>query len=178
MKNLSKNTPPLEITRVVQLADLQIIRDLAAEIWPETFQKILSPEQIKYMMQMMYSPEIMEQEFEGGYIFEIYRINHQPAGYTVCAKYELPGVMKLHKIYLKSQFQGCGIGSKMLQHVIENARNAGFGELRLNVNKHNTKAMNAYLRNGFREIAAVKIDIGDNFYMDDFVMSKDLNQYL
>lgn len=174
---MGKNTekiPHLTVQLVEKADDLQIVRDLAAEIWPETFREILSPAQIKYMMQMMYSPEVMIQEFNGGYVFEIYSLNRQFAGYTVWSKYELPGAAKLHKIYLKSQFHGCDIGSKMLQHVIESTRNAGFNELRLNVNKHNAKAMKSYLRNGFQKIEAVKIDIGDNFYMDDFVMAREL----
>ena len=35
---------------------LQVIRDIAASIWPETFREILSSEQITYMMEMMYAP--------------------------------------------------------------------------------------------------------------------------
>ena len=37
-------------------ASLQAIRDVAAEVWPRTFKEILSPEQIEYMMEMMYAP--------------------------------------------------------------------------------------------------------------------------
>ena len=47
--------------------------------------------------------------------------------------------------------------------------------LRLNVNKHNEKAIRAYLRNGFRTVESVKNDIGNGFFMDDYVMEKRLN---
>ena len=46
--------------------------------------------------------------------------------------------------------------------------------LRLNVNKHNEKAIKAYLRNGFVTVESVKNDIGNGFFMDDFVMQKTL----
>ena len=39
---------------------LAAIREVAAEVWPRTFADILSAEQIKYMMKMMYAPEVME----------------------------------------------------------------------------------------------------------------------
>ena len=37
---------------------LQLVRDVADEVWPKTFAPILPPEQIPYMMNMMYAPEI------------------------------------------------------------------------------------------------------------------------
>lgn len=152
--------------------DLQIIRDIAANIWPETFAAILSPEQIKYMMQMMYAPEVMEKEFAGDFHFEIVRINGVPAGYFSWSPYHIPGCAKLHKLYLLSKFHGKGIGSAMLAQVEKRAADAGFTKLRLNVNKYNERAKKAYLRNGFVIAESVKIDIGSNFYMDDFVMEK------
>ena len=49
---------------------LAVVRDIAAEIWPETFRTILPPEQIPYMMKMMYSPEVMEEELAAGFHFD------------------------------------------------------------------------------------------------------------
>ena len=48
---------------------LQIVRDIADEVWPKTFAPILPPEQIPYMMNMMYAPEVMERELREGYKF-------------------------------------------------------------------------------------------------------------
>ena len=47
---------------IIEPEKLQIIRDIADDIWPKTFAEILSPEQIRYMMQMMYAPKVMEKE--------------------------------------------------------------------------------------------------------------------
>ena len=60
---------PQNFTEITCTDDLQIVRDIAASIWPETFKNILSPEQIKYMMNMMYAPDVMEKEFHNGYHF-------------------------------------------------------------------------------------------------------------
>lgn len=150
---------------------LQVIRDIAASIWPETFREILSPEQITYMMEMMYAPAVMEKELADGYHFDIVCTDDLPAGYMVYSSYA-PKTAKLHKLYLLSRYHGRGIGSAMLDHVANQTRKLGFKNLILNVNKHNVKAINAYERNNFTTIEAVKIDIGNGFFMDDFVMKK------
>ena len=154
--------------------ELQIIRDIAADIWPETFKNILSAGQIKYMMQMMYAPEVMADELNRGYHFETVCIDGTPIGYISYSAYSIPGTAKLHKVYLLSRYHHQGIGSQMLARAESAARELGFTCLRLNVNKHNSQAIKAYLRNGFKQTEAVKIDIGGGFFMDDFVMEKSL----
>jgi ribosomal protein S18 acetylase RimI-like enzyme len=163
-----------EFEKLTTKSSLQIIRDIAADIWPKTFASILSKEQISYMMQMMYAPSVMEKELDDGFNFEIIKINDRPAGYFSWSKYELPQTAKLHKLYLLEQFHGQGIGSKMLDQVAMRAKNAGFVKLRLNVNKYNAKAIKAYQRNNFVTVESVKIDIGNGFFMYDFVMEKEL----
>ena len=155
-------------------ASLEIVRHIADDVWPETFREILSQEQIVYMMKMMYAPEVMEKELASGVHFRAAFIDGTAAGYTSWAPYTIPGTAKLHKVYLLQKFQGRGIGSAMLADAAEQARKAGFTRLRLNVNKHNERARRAYFRNGFIDVEAVKIDIGGGFFMDDFVMEKEL----
>ena len=161
----------LKFTELKTPESLQVIRDIAASIWPETFREILSPEQITYMMEMMYAPAVMEKELADGYHFDIVCTDDLPAGYMVYSSYA-PETAKLHKLYLLSRYHGRGIGSAMLDHVANQTRKLGFKNLILNVNKHNVKAINAYERNNFTTIEAVKIDIGNGFFMDDFVMKK------
>jgi len=155
---------------------LAVVRDIAAVIWPETFRAILPPEQIPYMMRMMYAPEVMEKELAAGFRFDALYLDEVPAGYVSYSKYELPGVAKLHKVYLLSKFHGQGWGTLMLKHACRRCRELGFDRVRLNVNKHNARAIAAYERNGFSRVEAVKIDIGGGFFMDDFIMEKELRR--
>ena len=164
-----------EKVTIVELKDpasLEIVRRIADDVWPKTFREILSPEQIVYMMKMMYAPEVMEKELAAGVHFRAAFVDGTAAGYTSWAPYTIPGTAKLHKVYLLQTFQGRGIGSAMLADASEQARKAGFTRLRLNVNKHNERARRAYFRNGFVDVESVKIDIGHGFFMDDFVMEK------
>ena len=155
-------------------AELAAVRAIAASIWPETFASILSPEQIVYMMKMMYAPEVMERELASGYRFEVLTVDGMDAGYISYSAYDLPGTAKLHKVYLLSRFHGQGYGTLMLKHAEARCRALGFRRLRLNVNKHNARAIRAYERNGFCTVESVKNDIGHGFFMDDFVMEKPL----
>ncbi len=163
----------MEIRQITEPAGLRVIRDVADRVWPETFAEILSPEQIVYMMEMMYAPEVLAAELERGYVFEVLYLEGEPAGYAIYARCEdKPDTAKLHKIYLLGEHQGRGLGTLLLKHVIDRCADEGYRALRLNVNKYNHKAQKAYLRNGFTIADAVKIDIGNGFVMDDYVMEK------
>ena len=103
-------------TEITNPDDLQIVRDIAASIWPETFRSILSQEQITYMMNMMYAPEVMEKELAAGYIFELVVIDGVPGGYIVCSPCDEDPqhILKLHKAYLLQEYHSKGIGQLML----------------------------------------------------------------
>jgi ribosomal protein S18 acetylase RimI-like enzyme len=154
---------------------LSAVRAIAEVIWPVTFAPILSPDQIKYMMNMMYAPEVMERELASGYRFEILQVNNKDAGYISYSPYEgHPDTAKLHKVYLLGEYHGRGLGQVMLDHAQDQCRKAGFAYIVLNVNKYNERAIKAYKRNGFEIADSVKNPIGNGYFMDDFVMKKKL----
>lgn len=150
---------------------LQTVRDIAAEVWPKTFAPILPPEQIPYMMNMMYAPEVMERELREGYRFAALLVDGMPSGYISWSPYH-GDTAKLHKVYLLTSCHGKGFGRMMLDYASDVCRAAGFKRLRLNVNKHNERAISVYRKNGFVTVESVKNDIGGGFYMDDYVMEK------
>ena len=162
-------------TRLLNKDELHLVRQVADEVWPVTFREILSPEQIPYMMKMMYAPEVMEREYDEGIRFHGVFDGEKAVGYYIWgACKEVQGAAKLHKCYLLTEYQGKGIGSRMLKEAMEQAAEAGFTTLRLNVNRHNEKAMRAYFRNGFKAVEMVDNPIGNGFYMNDFVMEVQL----
>ncbi len=149
------------------------LRTIVMDIWPQTFSKILNPEQIDYMLEMMYSPEVIRKELSNGVIWEKIQVDDRPAGYISFSPYQ-GDIAKLHKIYLLSEFQGMGLGAEVIRYIKEECRKRGFKHLRLNVNKQNLKAYDCYLRSGFRQIESVKADIGNGFVMDDYIMQSEL----
>lgn len=157
--------------RPLKKEELHLVREVADIVWPVTFREILSPEQIVYMMQMMYAPDVMQREFDESVRFHGIFDDEKAIGYFTWGPCDsAPQTAKLHKCYLLPDYQGKGIGSQMLHLAMKAAKNAGFLRLRLNVNRNNAKAIKAYLRNGFQTIASVDNPIGNGFFMNDYVM--------
>lgn len=79
--------------------------------------------------------------------------------------------MYLSKFYLYKQERGKGYAHEMLSFIMDETKKAGLDGIELNVNKHNS-ACRAYDRLGFEIIRSEKNDIGNGFYMDDYVYYK------
>lgn len=172
-KGLYHHTPVLTI-RHASADDIPLIRTLARQIWPQTYERILTPGQISYMMNLIYSHEALEHQLASGHQFIIVYNAAIPVGFASFSEVE-PTIYKLQKIYLLSNQQGRGTGKFTIQQVIADIQPRGATALRLNVNRHN-KAKGFYEKLGFTVIAEQKMDIGSGYVMDDYVMEKSLLQ--
>lgn len=143
------------------------VQQLAREIWEEHYTKILSLEQIDYMLDLFYSGEKIKAEIDEGVSWEMLWENDKPVGYLVCK----PETEKLYisKIYLKAETRGKGHGKFLLNRAIELAKQNHKKSIYLNVNKHNTGSIAFYERNGFVKIDEGIFDIGNGYVMDDFI---------
>jgi GNAT superfamily N-acetyltransferase len=66
--------------------------------------------------------------------------------------------------------QGKGFGKKMLQVVIDFAKDSKKPRLELTVNRNN-KSLEFYLGNGFVIKEEKDFDIGGGYFMNDFILS-------
>jgi GNAT superfamily N-acetyltransferase len=153
---------------------LPALSELAGIIWRQHYPGIISTDQIEYMLGKMYSIETLRDEIRSQGI-HFYRLvaDGQMVGFASIGPLEMPGIWKLHKLYLLPELHGAGAGSRLLQHCEAEARRLGARRLVLAVNKHNVRPIAAYRRNGFIVIQSVVTDFGDGFVMDDFIMAKD-----
>lgn len=151
---------------------LEVVRDLAYKIWPNTYGQILSTEQLNYMLDNFYAINSLEKQFDAGHVFLLVEEDGQYLGF---AAYEVnckeKGKAKLHKIYVMPNTQGKGIGKYLLNEVELRTKEAENNFLFLNVNKYNN-AISFYEKQGFVKIADEVIDIGKGYVMDDYVMEK------
>ena len=152
--------------------DLPIIESLARRIWPVVYPRIISQEQIAYMLNRMYSQTQLKADLERGVEFYLLLRNEVASGFVGLEVIE--GVLTLHKLYLLPEYIGNGLGRACLQRVTEMARERGCRSVVLRVNKHNSKAIRAYSRHGFVFESDLVADIGGGFVMDDHVMRKDV----
>lgn len=158
-----------------QPEQLQIIREIALVTWPHTFREILTPSQIEYMLNMMYSPAALQQQTaEKGHVFLLADVDGTYGGFAAYElNYKQQPVSKLHKIYILPSMQGRQVGKALINEVARIAREGGMQRLSLNVNRHN-KATGFYERIGFSKTGEEDIDIGNGFFMNDAIMEMPL----
>lgn len=152
--------------------DIPLIRELTFKVWPQTYAAIISREQIEYMMEMMYSEASLLKQMNEGCRFIIAYDNNEPVGFASCQETE-PSLFKLHKIYVLNTQQGKGTGKFMIEYLLNDIRQKGGSALQLQVNRHN-KARNFYEKLGFVTIQEADFDIGNGYFMNDYVMEKKL----
>ena len=161
--------------RQANFEDRAFIRSVSERTWPSTYGHIISQEQIDFMLDWMYSDKSMAEQFEKGHQFYIANLNGADIGFcSVSAepnekKSNTQNAYKLNMLYVLPIAQGTGSGKALLNKAIEVAKKAGSSSLFLQVNKLNT-AYTFYLKNGFTKEQECKFDIGNGFYMDDYVM--------
>jgi len=160
-------------TRDAGIADIPLIRDLTYKVWPQTYASILSQQQIDYMLEMMYSESSLKKQMtEEGCRFIIVYENSEPAGFASFSETE-PAIWKLHKIYVLPNQQGKGTGKFVLNYIMEEIKKQNAKALQLQVNRYN-KAKEFYERLGFTVIQIADFDIGNGYFMNDYVMEKRL----
>ncbi|MAZ27952.1 MAG: GNAT family N-acetyltransferase [Cytophagaceae bacterium] len=159
----------------VSTAEIKRVSALAQVIWPASFKDILSPGQIEYMMEMMYSEKSLKQQAgKKGHEFWILEINGSPSGYLALEHHrDASARSKVHKIYLTHDSQGTGAGRFMMDFASAEAKKNGSQTLYLNVNRYN-KAVKFYEHYGFKILKVEDIDIGNGYLMEDYVMEKQL----
>jgi ribosomal protein S18 acetylase RimI-like enzyme len=152
--------------------DIPLIRELTFKVWPYTYSSILSQAQIDYMLDKMYSPSSLQQQMNNGSQFIFIHENKEAVGFAAYFK-KSSLVYKLDKIYVLPSQQGKGTGRFIIDHIINEIKNRGAAALQLQVNRFN-KAKNFYEKLGFIVIEEKDFDIGNGFFMNDYVMEKKL----
>ena len=153
--------------------DINTIGYLAQQIWPVAYGEILSTAQLEYMLKLIYSPEALKQQMNLQHQFLIAELDEDPVGFASYSSISTDGLFKLHKLYVLPAFHGKGLGKALLDFITEEIISLGATTLRLNMNRKN-KAKLFYERNGFTIIKEEDVDIGNNYFMNDFVMEKKL----
>ena len=155
--------------------DINIIGWLAQQVWPVAYKDILSKDELEYMLQLIYSPDSLKQQMQMNHQFLIAEFEHEPVGFASYSPLTEPGIFKLHKLYVLPELHGKGLGKALLDSVTGEVVSLKANTLRLNMNRQN-KARVFYERNGFTIVGEEDVDIGNNYYMKDYVMEKTLEE--
>ena len=153
--------------------DIPVIQQLAYHIWPIAYNNILLPEQITYMLNLFYAHSVLEKQFQDGLQFLIAEDKNLPIGFAAFSK-KTSDTFHLQKLYILPDFHGNGIGKTILQYIRRYIKIKGATAIELNVNRENS-AVNFYKKLNFKIISCENIDIGNGFWMNDYVMRSEIN---
>ena len=163
------------------LDDLQTIHDMAQVVFRHTYREILSPEQMEYMMEWMYSLQNLRKQLDQGHVYYIaLKGSGEPCGY-ISVQSEGPDsegieVFHLQKIYVMPTFQGCGLGRQLFDQAVSHvytSRTSPKARIELNVNRSNP-AVEFYSHLGLTILRQGDFHIGNGFYMNDYIMGIDV----
>ena len=163
-------------TKVAMLQDIPTIQQIAAITWPVAYPYI-SESQLNYMMQWMYSTQSLTEQMQQNHQFFLAYQNfghHQVVGFSSVSFTNDVAIFKLNKLYVLPTAQHKGIGKMLVNTVIEYCTANNATEIQLQVNRNN-EAQLFYKKLGFSILYEADVEIGNGFFMNDFVMSLKLN---
>ena len=159
------------VIRKASVDDIPVIRAMAQVAFPDTYKEILSPEQIDYMMEWMYSEESLKRQMlEEGHIYYLAIHEGRAVGY-LSIQPEGEHLYHLQKLYVLPAFQGMQLGKLLFLQAIKVIKELHPApcQMHLNVNRNN-KALSFYEKMGMAKVDEGDFPIGHGYYMNDYIM--------
>lgn len=159
-------------------SELSEIAVMADRIWKIYYSEFISMDQIIYMLNKFYSNTSMMEQVKNGQNFYFIEHENQIKGFTSMSKNE-EGNYFIHKLYIDPIHHASKIGSKVigcLESLMNTDVSGGETNVTLTVNRENFKAINFYFKNGFKIDKVENFDIGEGYFMTDFVMKKSIKK--
>ena len=157
------------------------IHDMAEVVFRHTYREILSPQQMDYMMDWMYSPANLQKQMDEGHVYHIAFRDGSPCGYVSVQREDTLAtgrqLFHLQKIYILPSEQGRGLGRILFEKALSCIRGMASGNpasLELNVNRSNP-AIGFYRHIGLEILRQGDFHIGNGFYMNDYIMGMDID---
>ena len=134
-----------------------------------TYPSFLTEHQIEFMLESMYNTDVISTEIENNVIWKFITFEDNAIGFYSYSK-EDDSSLKLHKFYILSEFQRMGIGKLTMDSLFQIAKSGFLSHIKVNVNRYNQNAINAYKKYGF--IISKSIDINFHDYiLNDYIMT-------
>lgn len=174
--------------------ELDLLAQVAREIWTGYWPDIIGLEQTEYMLETLHSAPRMRKDMdELGYRFWLlYDNDGECVGYTGGAAEIMSGDPErdaaichnevvqhrwnrrffISKIYLYPDQRGKHYASKVLAFYQDLCKEEQLDAMYLTVNVNNELGIRAYLGKGFEVVDKHASPIGNGFVMDDFIMAK------
>lgn len=180
-------------------SQIEELAHLADEIWSGYWPALIGAGQTAYMVEQFQSaPAIRHDLTEHGYRYwMLHAEDGRVVGYTGAAAERLgtspnpaedramrrsavvdgrwPRRLFVSKIYLRPEERGCHFASEVLDFYERLCRAERLSALYLTVNRGNELGVRAYLGRGLEVVEEVDTPIGDDFFMNDYIMAKEVS---
>ena len=171
----------METIRQCSENDLEILRELSAETFRETFAPMNTPEDMKAYLESSFIAEKFRRElrdvsttffllYSGGKAAGYLKLNDAPSQTDI----NDPASLEVERIYVLAEFQGCGFGALLMDKAVSVARERGRDYLWLGVWEKNEKAQGFYRKRGFYRIGEHSFVIGSD-RQTDYLMRLDIS---
>ena len=158
----------IEFYQVISETDIEELAGMAKLIWIEHFTSIIGESQVTYMLDKFQSVSALTSQIKDGYQYYILVCGGEKVGYTgFHVEHEK---VFLSKLYIEKKYRGNHYASAVMQFLSKIAREHQLSGIWLTVNKRNNNTIEIYRHMGFFVAREQKADIGNGFYMDDYIM--------
>ena len=147
--------------------DIPLITSLACKIWKAYYPAIITHEQIDYMLDKFYSTSSLEEQMRDGQDFYLINSNGISVGYLSIDQ-KNQGDYFLNKFYIDPSEHRKNIGESSFLQLLDLIPE--MNTIRLTVNRSNFKSINFYFKLGFIIEEVKDFDIGNDYFMNDFIM--------
>ena len=147
--------------------DFLIIEKLAHSIWHKHYVPIVGIDQVNYMLDKMYTQQAIQKQMEEGQQFYLVINDEKESGFISISSRNNTDLI-LHKFYILQEKQSAGLGTSVFKKITQEIYTPE--SIRLTVNRQNYKSINFYFKIGFKIEKVADFDIGNNYFMNDFVM--------
>lgn len=153
--------------------DAALLAELGARTFSETFAGQNTPEDMAAYLAASFGPELQRAELaDRENIFLIVENDGIAIGYAhlragaAPACVSGPKPIELSRLYVSSTFQGSGVGARLMDACLTEARQAGYQTMWLGVWKQNVRAETFYRRWNFSVVGEHLFQLGADRQMD------------
>lgn len=158
--------------RPARTEDAAGIARVARRTWHAAYDAILGPATVEQAVARYYRPASLEVEIDDAAHFLVAEADDAVVGYAHAGPRDgTPGVAELYRLYVRPERWDDGIGSALLERVVDEVRTDGLERVRLDVLAANDRAIGFYRDRGFEPAGRTAGTFGDDEY-DELVLAR------
>ena len=171
-----KPASPFIELRPLQAGELPALVRLCRQSFRETYETATDPLDVRLYTDQAFRPVVLEQAWLSGESgFQLLWQGSRALGYLQSRVSVLEGSppappgLELERLYLLQGFQGQGLGRRLLEAALVQARRLQLGYLWLSVWNRNERALGFYRHEGFRKAGETLFLLGRQLQFDDLM---------